>query len=206
VKVLIVAKTRMRDAFCVGGLTLEDNRNVRLMTPEGQHQPESARLAVGQIWEMDLRPGETIEPPHVEDVVATPRKLLERVWDLSDFLLKRVRPWRGPPSCLFGGLLRFSPSGSGYIGWDCLPPGSVGFWTADADLVLRRDEEERARYFYPTVSGAPPRRIKHVGAGPPEPEIPAGSLIRVSLSRWWAPEESNANLEARCYLQISGRY
>ena len=36
--------------------------------------------------------------------------------------------------------------------------------------------------------------------------IPAGTLVRVSLARWWRPEDSEPNFEERCYLQLSGWY
>lgn len=34
--------------------------------------------------------------------------------------------------------------------------------------------------------------------------IPKGRLIRLSLAKWWKPEDSD--IEARCYLQLSGWY
>jgi hypothetical protein len=35
-------------------------------------------------------------------------------------------------------------------------------------------------------------------------EIPQGTLLRLSLANWWAPEDSD--YEERCYLQLSGGF
>lgn len=47
------------------------------------------------------------------------------------------------------------------------------------------------------------RNIKFVGFQNPLDIIPAGTLIRVFLARWWASPNDN---ERRCYLQLSGWY
>ena len=53
-------------------------------------------------------------------------------------------------------------------------------------------EGRRARY-----------NIPYVGCAEAIDLIPAGTLVRVSLARWWRPEGMN---EERCYLQLSGWY
>ncbi len=58
--------------------------------------------------------------------------------------------------------------------------------------------------YYHHVAGYEDRRLKYVGAERAIPVIPAGTLIRVSLARWWAPEGSE--MEERCYVQLSGWY
>jgi hypothetical protein len=45
--------------------------------------------------------------------------------------------------------------------------------------------------------------IPYVGFAEPLSEIPANTLIRVSMCRWWRREEYE---EEKCYLQISGWY
>ena len=50
------------------------------------------------------------------------------------------------------------------------------------------------------------RGLKYVGEESPIKVIPAGTLVRVSLARWWRPEDSEPNFEKRCYLQLSGWY
>ena len=45
---------------------------------------------------------------------------------------------------------------------------------------------------------------KYVGLQPTEDIIPKGTLLRVSLARWWSPND--VEVENRCYLQLSGWY
>lgn len=55
-----------------------------------------------------------------------------------------------------------------------------------------------------TLGGRPAMfSIKYVGFAEPINKIPAGTLVRVSLARWWRPTETS---EERCYLQLSGWY
>ena len=46
--------------------------------------------------------------------------------------------------------------------------------------------------------------IPYVGVEPPPEIIPVGSLVRLSLARWWKPEEKEE--DKKCYLQLSGWY
>ena len=43
-----------------------------------------------------------------------------------------------------------------------------------------------------------------MGFAPKINKIPAGTLIRISLARWWKPDD--VDIEHRCYLQLSGWY
>jgi hypothetical protein len=45
--------------------------------------------------------------------------------------------------------------------------------------------------------------ITYVGFEPAIELITHGSLVRVSLARWWRPDDDS---EERCYLQLSGWY
>ncbi len=47
-------------------------------------------------------------------------------------------------------------------------------------------------------------RFPYVGFESKVDRIPAGTLMRMSLARWWKPEDSDMN--ERCYLQLSGWY
>lgn len=49
-------------------------------------------------------------------------------------------------------------------------------------------------------------RIPYVGFEPAVDLIPKGTLVRVSLARWWRPHDSPPDMEERCYLQLSGWY
>ncbi|MBA2680911.1 MAG: hypothetical protein H0U76_21260, partial [Ktedonobacteraceae bacterium] len=51
-RVLIVAKTYMQTGVCIGGLTRETNKSVRLLAVNGSHQSTDTSLDVGQVWDM----------------------------------------------------------------------------------------------------------------------------------------------------------
>ena len=109
-----------------------------------------------------------------------------------------VKIWRGSTDILFDGHINWTPNGSGYISESGqIPENSVGFWIPDKELT-RRDYNEKVRYSYPIRW----RNITFVGFQDPLDSIPAGTLVRVSLARWWSPDEN----EERCYLQLSGYY
>ena len=71
VRVLIVAKTRMSSGVCIGGLTRDESKNVRLIPSGRQNHPADTRCDVGQIWDLDFHVSPEVTPPHVEDVIVT---------------------------------------------------------------------------------------------------------------------------------------
>jgi hypothetical protein len=98
---------------------------------------------------------------------------------------------------LFGGKLDYTNSGTAFIGPDDVPAKSTGFWLPDEDLVLNADGK---RY---EIAGT---SISYVGSETPPKTIVAGTLVRVSLARWWKPEDADDDFPERCYLQVSGWY
>lgn len=197
-KVLIVSKTHMQKAVCVGGLNLNTNENIRLLTLSGSNQPLNTRFDVGQIWEMvyQLAP---VKPPHIEDVIVYQEDYVGQQPNLRDFLLQRVRPWQGGPSQLYDGLLQVK-NGRGYISERTgIPQISVGFWIPGNALVLRSSNTGKPYYSYEGDILSLP----YVGFADTVQTIPAKSLVRISLARWWAPQDTN---EKRCYVQLSGWY
>ena len=66
-KVLIVAKTHMKNAFCVGAYDITSKANIRLLTSSEDNQPTNTKFNVGQLWEMEYIKRATIIPPHVEE-------------------------------------------------------------------------------------------------------------------------------------------
>jgi hypothetical protein len=112
-------------------------------------------------------------------------------------LRERVDAVEGHPSKLFDGTIRFTGEGSGYISDRAGVPGhSVAFWAPDMDLAFQAHEG----YYY-FGEGQDIARFKYVGFATPVETIPARTLVRVSLARWWAPDEEG---EERCYCQLSG--
>jgi len=193
----------MATGVCVGGLTLADNRMVRLLPDQGYNHSVGVPYQVGQIWEMKLSPAREPRPPHVEDVRVLSCKLLETQTHLAEFLLQRIEPWRGSPQALFEGLLQATPAGSGYISHQTgVPAHSTGFWIPDKALQ-RTDYKAKVRFHYPSGDGV--QHFTYVGFDEPPTHLAAGTLLRISLARWWQPEDA-PEIEERCYLQLSGWY
>jgi hypothetical protein len=198
--VVIVSRTRMGNGVCIGGLSESENRNLRLLPASGAHShPSSAPYQIGEIWDMDLVPPAELEPPHIEDVLVRRARRSGVQQDLQTWLLAHVEPWRGDGQVLFDGLLVISGNGSAYISRQGVPDRSVGFWIPDADLEFTTDPRRGylVQFGWRTVT------VGYVGVAEPAPLITAGSLVRVSLARWWSP--GGADFEA-CWLQISGCY
>lgn len=198
-----------RERCCVVGLVLEINQNIRILRVDGDHPPNDAPYCVGQIWEMDWVPSDRLTPPHIEDVLLLRERLIGQVTDLTGCLTERIRPWVGSPRILFEGRLRFTGNGSGYISRRTgILSESVGFWRPDRTLVCQ-ENDYRVYYYYGTIGladwqGNPLSvRLRYVGVAPSIEKLPAGTLVRVSLARWW---RSMWDGEERCYLQLSGWY
>jgi len=201
-KVLIVSKTRMHSNACVGGIVLDTNQSVRLLQPGNLNQPMNTPYEVGQVWELTFYPRPDLEPPHVEDVVVHQSSQDGQVNNLAVFLRQRFQPWLGSPNNLYDGFIASTHNGSGYISDATgIPNCSTGFWLSDKPLTLS-SEGNKVRYHYPSFSGV--RVLTYVGYDTPI-GLPANTLTRVSLARWWRPGDAQ-DLEERCYLQLSGWY
>jgi hypothetical protein len=138
--------------------------------------------------------------PHVEDVIVQQSNYLGRVKDIKGTLSDRVRVWRGKPKNLYDGMIRFTSKGSGYISRQIgLPNQSVGFWITDK--ALHKSINDYSKRVYHLENDFV--KLTYVGTAEAIDVIPAGTLLRVSLSRWWCP---SSDIEERCYLQLSGWY
>jgi hypothetical protein len=204
-EVIIVSKTKMASNDCVGGIVKDSGQFIRLLDSNGNNQPIDCDFEVGEIWEIEFTTKGNLNPPHTEDVLVTSMTFTKSVitnlvdWVTSNF---KDRLWRGSPDNIFDSQIDFTPSGSGFISASKgIPNLSVGFWISDKDLT-RRDFSGKVRYNYPSTGSW--RNITYVGKADPIDRIPAGTLMRVSLARWWAPD--NSDEEERCYLQLSGWY
>ena len=201
--VLIVAKTHMSNAACVGGV-LENGRYVRILDANGNNQSSYTKLNVGDLYHITFRERVEKKLPHIEDILVLNMtfKFSLSINEMVKSLLDRqnIKIWNGSTDNLFDGKLQWTHSGSGYISEsNGIPNNSVGFWIPDSDLI-RRDYNEKIRYSYTPIKW---RSIPFVGFHSPVDKILAGSLLRVSLARWWSPNEEE---EKKCYLQLSGWY
>ncbi len=203
-EILITSKTHKGKVACVGGLVLNTNRFVRLLNPGNWDQYADTAFEIGEIWDIGFHDREDIEPPHIEDIIIQSQNYVSDEPNISNYLSScGITIYSGDPSQIFNGRLGWSGSGGGYIGnREDLPSNSVGFWISDKDLDL---EEDNKHYLYssanPFTQG---KRFPYVGFEPAVDKIPAGTLLRISLARWWKPEDSDIN--ERCYLQLSGWY
>jgi hypothetical protein len=203
-RVLIVSRTRMnKGRVCVGGHDLDrDFRSVRLLTPSGMNMPEEKPLVIGEIWELDYTDHDDLDPPHVEDVLVTGGKRVDVIprGELAAYLAERVTPWNGSPEVLFDGTVAATPSGRVYVPDDGpLPTHSTGYWTPDHE-VAKRISFEKVRYLY--MGPSTMDEFTWAGVEDPPDRIEAGSLIRMSLARWYSPSSAPAGY----YAQISGDY
>ncbi len=202
--VIIVSKTRMLNACCVGALSIS-GRSLRLLDETGQNQPLNTNIEVRQVWEINFKEKPNLTPPHIEDVLVTYQRLKDPLKsDLTMFqMVERYNApiWRGNPDVLFDELLQWTDNGSGYISEEGeVPQHSVGFWVPDRNLTMST-VFDKTRYSYPNINGW--RSLPYVGFVNPVDIIPSGTLVRISLARWWV---RNGETEKRCFLQLSGWY
>lgn len=205
-EVLIVSKTHMLSAACVGGLVLSNNRYVRLLNLGNYNQPINTNFKVGDIYDLTFTDRPNIHPPHNEDVIISSNTFLRRIDNMPTFLTQRnIIDWNGHINNLFDGLLSWTNSGTGYIPLGGqMPNKSVGFWIADKDLIRVSFENNKVRFRYP--NGAVYRSVRYVGYQGTLTPIPAGTILRVSLSRIFPPENSEITTPRGYYLQLSGWY
>ncbi len=137
-KVLIVAKTRMGGGACVGAITVEEGRSVRLLDAHvDAHNGGGMHYAVGEVWEIDAAPAAHIEPPHTEDLLVQSSRRARAVLNPARFVEQHMPPATGGVDLLFDGKLRRTGSGALYVAASSgLPGHSTTFWRPD--LPLRR--------------------------------------------------------------------
>lgn len=206
--VLIVGKTKLnKGEVCIGGVS-GSGKFLRLINPDGSNQPSNTIIDLRDIWRIDYSNRKEIIPPHNEDVIVhnwEKRSVLDESKTVKEFLNKiKVNIHEGHPNGLFENTLKWSGKGSGFLPNDkTIPTNSVGFWIPDRDLnKIQREDYKGIRYEYPTDNGNRNLPFKGFHSNPPE-IIPSGTLLRVSLGRWWhGPNEDWDN--PACFLQLSG--
>jgi hypothetical protein len=196
-EVLIVAKTKWGAYFCIGGIELQTNKFIRLMDLNGGYQPSNTPFKVGQIWDISyiVTPG---KPPHIEDVKISVSTYISTV-NPNQYIIDNFDIWEGDLSSVYDSKLKWE-NGSGFLNDpNNVPVNSVGFWKSDRDLILN--------YSYYTYKYNLPfkreKKLPYKGTEKPILLIPAGTLIRLSLAKWWPKDRFT---EDRCYLQLSGWY
>ncbi len=202
--VIIVSKTHMSASACVGGV-LANGRFVRLLNINGYNQDADTDLNIGDVYTIQFLERENCRPPHIEDILVTNWQFkfsFQSIESMVQYMEKKLNPpipvWNGNSNVLFDGCIQWTGSGSGYISeTGRIPNNSVGFWRPNHQLT-RNDYKDKVRFGISNTN----RKITFVGYQRPVQIIPANTLLRVSLARWWSPNED----EERCYLQLSGWY
>ena len=165
-------------------------------------QPSNTDFNIGDIWDITFENRRDVIPPHIEDIIISQKRFRRHVENITEFILNcGVEIYRGSPSRIFNGMLGWTGNGGGFIeNKENLPSNSVGFWISDINL-----EFNNGYYHYDSGNIFERiKRLKYVGFQPIVEIIPAGTLMRISLARWWKPED--ADISERCYLQLSGWY
>jgi len=111
--------------------------------------------------------------------------------------------WKNNIANIFEGKILWQGNGKGYFSENRnnYPSHSVGFWIPDIDL---KHQKVGNQDFYLYQNNGISRQIVYKGNQDILPVIPKGQLIRLSLAKWWKPDDSD--IEERCYLQLSGWY
>ena len=199
-EVLITSKTHVGSSACVGGIVIETLQFVRLLNGKDIYQPGNTELEIGQIWDINFN-SYPAAAPHIEDVYITDKTFVKDIDDFKAFVIGNIKVWKGKPEILFDGLLKWTGTGSGHLNNpNNLPQNSVGFWISDRDLIL----QDNRYYVYKRKRSWKSRKFSYVGFPERIAVIPKGTLIRVSLAKWWKPKD--ISIEQRCYLQLSGWY
>jgi hypothetical protein len=190
----------MGKGICVGAMDADTGRAVRLLPPGKICHPPEVSYQVGEFWQVAATPRTVVDPPHVEDHdEASPRRI-GTCRDLAAGVRRFHKPWEGEPAALFDGVLKWRKTGTGYVARTKLPASSVGFWTPPRPLVMMMTD---GHPHYVMFGHGTHFKIPLVGVVEPVRLIPEGTLLRVSLARWWVNPQTPAEGET-CSLQLSG--
>ncbi|MVM38254.1 hypothetical protein GO730_12855 [Spirosoma sp. HMF3257] len=199
-EILIVSKTHMANNACVGGIVLLTNESIRLLNPGNQNQPTDTDFEIGEVWDIRFIHRNPVIPPHNEDVIILEKKYVRKEQNLTTIIKDRgLINCQGSIENLYDGLLNWTHNGSGYITPNGnLPQRSTLFWLSDRNLECY-ESFNKNRYRYPNEGTN--RNFSFVGYQNIVEVIPAGTIIRVSLTRPFV-----ANGVEGLWAQLSGWY
>lgn len=199
---LVVSKTKMKNNHvCIGAIT-DSGKYLRLLYPDNSNMLENIDINIYDNLLIKYQKRKDIKLPHSEDInLYYAKKISTNNRPMLDILKKlNINIWKGNPTILFDNKLIWSNnywSSTAYISTKNISNNSVGFWISDRDLYLNKDRYE---YVLDNITYS----IKYVGIHEPQECIYKGTLIRISLARWW--NNNGAFEQDRCYLQLSEYY
>ena len=189
-EVLIVGRTRMKSGICLGGLDLDTGRSLRLLTAKGENPPINAAFNLGDAWELGLRPltRDQLTAPHTEDVCVISKEFVRKmsVRESISKILQHRNVASVYPRELYDGRLYVNNNGKAAITpQGGIPVFSTEFWRLLVPLTLSREinswGKAQNRYLPPNDI----LTIPYVGFEQPQETIPANTILRFSLSRWF---------------------
>jgi hypothetical protein len=194
---------------CVGGIDLENEIPLRLFGTNGHHESIGAcPFNLREIWDIEYVRYNQRSLPHSEDVRIISKEksgILKKEISILSILKQIDFPiYEGDILNTFEGKLKRTDYNTLYISEDSVPNCSTCFWISDR--TFSQYDRKKVRYgqvsddFILTGDNFP-----YVGLEEnPVLHIPQGTLVRLSLAHWWAPENSDQG--KKCYLQLSGWY
>lgn len=203
---VVVSRTKMSAGYvCIGAFDIDNSRNVRLLTSTGGQQPDQVPLNIGNVISATyVTEIAGVKAPHTEDV---------RLLDFSDHanakeVLKKFNEVCpvivGPIENTFSGTLSRDGSNSFSVREENIPDHSVCFWRTDSPLVLDQGYQQRfGKIKYTYGNGISRAGIPFVGFQEAINIVPANTVVRLSLARWWRPDNADYP-DKRCQLQLSG--
>lgn len=200
--VVIVSRTKMSNGVCIGGYDASNGINIRLLTSGGDNQPATSPYQIGQKWNINYTPRPGITAPHTEDVLVTSQQYVGNFTSqqLNTFIDSNCAIVTGSIDLTFQGTLARPSTGAPYVASNSVPNHSVCFWKPDRNLTLV-SAYNKTKYLYSDAQHE--SYFPYVGTANPIPTITAGTIVRMSLARWWSAPNST---EMKCYAQISGWY
>lgn len=201
--IVIVAKTSLGiHRVCIGGAEAETGECIRLLPPRARHWPQNVPLMIGDVWQVDAARVSELVPPHMEDHRVWNKRRVDCIDDLRGWIVTHCHVWEGGRDSIFDGCLSYSSRGKGYVAEGAIMPiRSVGFWTLPFDIEYHDKVYCRANNTVPLHGSH--FAVKYVGLEPPRSRLLAGTLVRLSLARWFAFRDDPTE---RCWLQLSGWY
>jgi len=200
-RVLIVGKTKMGpNVVCVVDGTRQQHQPS--IADSSREQPlDRHSVSDCDVWDLTYHGRRQLEPPHNDDVLVTAGRRIGTLPDLTATLRRITNPLHGSIEELYERFLQFPGAGTGYVTRQTgLPSFSTQFWITDGRLS-RDDFRAKIRYRY---DGATIRTVTYKGMeDDPVFAVPQGTLVRVSLARWFDFGEAP---NPKCYLQLSGWY
>lgn len=207
-KLVVIARTHMREErICLGALDLETGTLRRLNRSHHQSFMHDAPFEVGQVWDIHFVPDFPHTNPHNEDVIVCSWKATDIGSSLGDLLHRtpaREVVFCGNPFGLYQGKLHWIRGGAF---WNAVvqdkslcPDFSLHLWRTDREMHLHPDRFGGFHYrsHLPEHNGW--WSVAYKGTESPRSVIPPGSIISLSLARWW-PKQDPIN-PPRCYVQI----